>query len=111
MNTGISNLEFFDEKPSDLIRDHRQVYFTINAIAKRVRQLQLGERPQALPADGNRDPVYIAREEFLQDKLVVTERIMGAEAYVGSEESDHAEMDFLGLSDEGVSLDGVDEEE
>lgn len=111
MNTGISKLEFFDEKPSDLLREHRQVYFMINAIAKRVRQLQLGDRALALPADGNRDPVYIAREEFLQDKLVVTERTMGADAYGVSEDSGLADLEFLGLSDEGVSLDGADDEE
>lgn len=63
---------FFEENPANFIREHRMQYLMVNAVARRVRQLQLGERAQALPADGNRDPLYIAIEEFLEDKLDVS---------------------------------------
>jgi len=109
-NTTSNNLDFFNEKPSDFIKEHRQVYLMINATAKRVRQLQLGERALALPAN-TRDPLYIAQEEFLQDKLVITERLAPVE-FDAEQEDSLPDMDsLLGLDDEGVSLDASDDEE
>jgi hypothetical protein len=104
-------LDFLDGKPSDFIRDHRQVYLMINAISKRVRQLQLGERALALPASGSRDPLYIAQEEFIQDKLVITERLAPV-TFEDEQDTGLPDMDaLLGLDDEDVSLDGADDED
>lgn len=62
---------FFQENPGDFIRERRMHYLMVNAISRRVRQLQLGERPLATPPDGSRDPLRIAAQEFLEDKLEV----------------------------------------
>lgn len=111
MEKGVNSLDFFDEKTSDLVREHRQVYLIINAISKRVRQLQLGERALALPASGSRDPLYIAQEELLQDKLNITERVAPLH-FEAEADSGVADMDvLLGLDDEEVSFDASDEEE
>jgi DNA-directed RNA polymerase subunit K/omega len=107
----LNNLDFFDENTSDLLREHRQVYLMINAISKRVRQLQLGERALALPASGSRDPLYIAEEEFRQDKLAITERTAPLH-FAEEPEAGLPDMDvLLGLDDEEVSLDASDDEE
>ena len=93
---------FFDENPADFLRGHRMQYLMINAIARRVRQLQLGERAQALPANGNREPVYIAIEEFLQDKLDVSPKA-AIEEFEQPEEQPldvAADYDDLGLGDD-----------
>ena len=105
------NMEFMDGTPSELLKEHRQVYLMINAISKRVRQLQLGDRALALPANGNRDPLYIAQEEFAQDKLVITERVAPV-AFLEDQSDSLPDMDvLLGLDDEEVSLDASDDEE
>lgn len=109
-NANKNALTFFDETPSDLIREHRQIYLIINATAKRVRQLQLGERPLALPADGSRDPVYIAREEFMQDKLRISERVVAADFDPELDNSQGEDL-LYGLGDEELSLDGTDDED
>ncbi len=102
---------FFDASPSDMIKDHRQYYLMVNAISKRVRQLQLGDRALALPASGSRDPLYIATEEFLQDKLTVTPR-KAALHFPDFEDDDLPDMDaLLGMDDEEVSFDAADDEE
>lgn len=62
------------ETPAQLIQEHRGYYLIVNAISKRVRQLQLGERAQALPPDGSREAVRIATQEFLEDKLEITQK-------------------------------------
>ena len=110
-NVNINKLAFFEENPADFIKEHRQYYLMVNAISKRVRQLQLGDRALALPANGSRDPVYIAQEEFLQNKLAVTERKAGLHLpdFV---EDDMADMDaLLGMDDEELSFEGSDDEE
>lgn len=111
-NVNTNELEFFNEKPSDLIKEHRQVYLLINAIAKRVRQLQLGERALALPANGNREALYIAQEEFMQDKLNITERVAAPAFDEFDAEGNAGDMDaLLGLDDDDVSLDASEDEE
>jgi len=66
---------FFEENPGKLIREHRMHYLLVNAVSRRVRQLQLGEKALALPPDAvNRDSSYIARQEFLEDKLEIIPR-------------------------------------
>jgi DNA-directed RNA polymerase subunit K/omega len=103
-------LSFFDEEPGDLIREHRQYYLMVNAIARRVRQLQLGERALALPASGTRDPLYIASEEFLQGKLDITPRV--GPAFTPFEEEQTPDLDaLLGMDDEGGDFDADDDEE
>ena len=103
-------LSFFDEKPSDLIREHRQFYLMVNAISRRVRQLQTGDRALALPANGNREAFYIAQEEFLQDKLLVTPRTVGL--YEFYEEDSAPDLDaLLGMDDGDDAFDGGDDDE
>ncbi len=65
---------FFDEKPSSFMEEHRMHYLMINAVARRVRQLQTGERALALPSDGNREAVNIAIHEFKEDELEIVPR-------------------------------------
>lgn len=60
-----------DESPGTLLREHRGLYVMVNAVSKRVRQLQRGERALAYPPDGSREAVKIAIQEFLEDKLKV----------------------------------------
>lgn len=69
-----THYSFFDENPGDFLREHRSYYLMVNAIARRVRQLQTGERALALPPDGNREAVNIAIHEFLEDKLEIIPR-------------------------------------
>ncbi len=66
---------FFDENVGDFVRERRMHYLVVNAVSRRVRQLQLGERPLALPSDGNREPIRIALQEFLDDQLEVVPRV------------------------------------
>lgn len=100
---------FFNNNPSDLIKDHREYYLMVNAISKRVRQLQLGDRALALPADGSRDPLYIAQEEFLQDKLVITPRSVGLH-FLEFEEDPGQDMEaLLGVEENEVSFDSSDD--
>lgn len=111
MEHGTNKLNFFDERPADLLQEHRQVYLMINAIAKRVRQLQLGDRALALPANGSRDPLYIAQEEFLQDKLEITERVMPVD-FRDDQNAPLPGLDLLlGLDDPEVSFDMGDDED
>lgn len=92
---------FFNENPGDALREHRLQYLMVNAVARRVRQLQLGERAQALPPDGNRDPLHIAKQEFLEDKLDIYPKQM----FAGRPEPAEipldvaADYDSLGLAD------------
>lgn len=102
---------FFNNKPSDLITEHREYYLMVNAISKRVRQLQLGDRALALPADGSRDPLYIAQEEFLRDKLVITPRSVGLH-FLEFEEDAGPDMDaLLGVEEDEVNFGISDDEE
>ncbi len=102
---------FFDNNPADLIREHREYYLMVNAISKRVRQLQLGDRPLALPADGSRDPLYIAQEEFLRDKLVITPRSVGLH-FLEFEEDPGQDMDaLLGVAEDEVSFGSSDDDD
>jgi DNA-directed RNA polymerase subunit K/omega len=67
--------DMLEENPKELIQDHRGYYLMVNAIAKRVRQLQLGEKAQATLADGTRDGVRIATLEFVEDKLDIIPKV------------------------------------
>ncbi len=66
---------FFTELPSTFIRERRMHYLIVNAIAKRVRQLQLGERPLAVSSDGNREAIRVATLEFLEDSWKSLQRL------------------------------------
>ena len=57
------------EPAAVLLKEHRRMYIVINALAKRSRQLTLGERPLAYPADGSVDPVVIATLELIEEKI------------------------------------------
>lgn len=87
---------FFDDNPGDMIREHRMQYLMVNAVARRVRQLQLGERAQALPPDGIRDPLHIARQEFLEDKLDIIPKQM----FAPSEQDAEQPLDVAGDYDD-----------
>ena len=103
---------FFNNEPSDLIKEHRENYLMVNAISKRVRQLQLGERALALPADGSRDPVYVAQAEFLNDKLSVTPRKVGLHFLDEYEDVESPDLDaLLGMDDDETSFDAAGDED
>jgi DNA-directed RNA polymerase subunit K/omega len=63
-----------EEDPADLIQEHRGTYLLVNAVSRRVRQIQLGEKVYALPTEGSREPSYIAVHEFLEGKLEIVPR-------------------------------------
>lgn len=100
---------FFEDNPGDMIRDHRRYYLLVNAIARRTRQLQLGERPLALPAEGKKEGIYIAIEEFLQDKLEIVPK-SSIVHHVEDDEADFTE-DFLDNDDADISFDASDDED
>lgn len=102
---------FFDEEPGLLIKEHRCYYLMVNAISRRVRQLQTGDRALALPPNGTRDPFYVAQEEFVQNKLDITPRrgpLFGG--YYPEGESPDLDV-LLGMDDEGADFDAADDEE
>ena len=66
---------FFKEEPSKFLRERRMHYLMVNAIAKRVRQLQLGERPLVTLPDGNRDLIRVAMQEFLDGHLEIVPKV------------------------------------
>ncbi|MBX7244447.1 MAG: hypothetical protein K1X53_03055 [Candidatus Sumerlaeaceae bacterium] len=67
--------DYFETEPSDFLRERRGTYFMINAISKRVRQLQLGEKAQVpVPQEFNRDTVKLATNEFLADTLKIEQK-------------------------------------
>ena len=57
------------ENVGDLIREGRGAYMIVNAVARRVRDLQLGEKRLAVAPDGSNDLAKIAAQEFLEDKI------------------------------------------
>ena len=102
---------FFEEDPASMIRDHRQYYLMVNAISKRVRQLQTGDRALALPDDGSRDPLYVARAEFLNDKLTITPRSVGI-FMPDAIEDEGPDLDaLLGMDEDEVSFDSADDDD
>ena len=109
--TAESALSFFDEKPSDLIREHRQFYLMVNAIARRVRQLQTGDRALALPANGNREAFYIAQEEFMQDKLQITPRAAVDFSEYYEDDSSAPDLDALLGMDDDDAFDASDDDD
>jgi len=106
-----ARLSCFDEEPGDLIREHRHYYLMVNAIARRVRQLQLGDRALALPANGNREALYISQEEFLQGKLDITPRRGPLFGGFYPEGESPAELDLLMGMDDDEGFDASDDEE
>jgi DNA-directed RNA polymerase subunit K/omega len=62
------------ESAAELIREHRGMYRVINAVSRRVRQLQLGEKALAYPPDGTRDVVKIAFQEFVEEKVEIVQK-------------------------------------
>lgn len=79
-----------------MLREQRGNYLMINAVSRRVRQLQLGERAQATLPDGSRDSVRIAMQEFIDEKLEIVPRTPGqALVRMGDQdlESDYAETE------------------
>lgn len=81
-----------DENLGELIREHRGLYLMVNAVSKRVRQLQRGERALAYPPDGSREAVKIAIQEFLDDKLKVTEKTFAKPAAEAVEQEPEQEQ-------------------
>lgn len=73
MSDTIAIPAFEAENTGQLIRDRRYNYLTVNAIAKRVRQLQLihNDRPGAMPTDPTKDFIAIATQEYLDNKLLI----------------------------------------
>lgn len=67
---------FFKEEPGNFLRERRMHYLMVNSIAKRVRQLQLGERPLVTLPDGTRDPIRVATQEFLDGQLEIVPRVL-----------------------------------
>lgn len=65
----------FSEEPAKLIKEHRGYYLLVNAIAKRVRGLQLGDKALALPPDGSREVTRIAIQEFLDGKTEIARTV------------------------------------
>lgn len=82
-------------------------YLMVNAVSRRVRQLQLGERALAVPLDGNRDLTHVAKSEFLEGKLIVVPKQM----FEGNLQQEVAPLDVaadydtLGLSEDFGSED------
>ena len=72
----------------DLIREARGAYLVVNAIARRVRELQLGEKRLAVPPDGNTELTRVASQEFLEDKLEVRRKIRTPSLFNATEEAD-----------------------
>ncbi|MCX7718354.1 MAG: DNA-directed RNA polymerase subunit omega [Candidatus Sumerlaeaceae bacterium] len=73
------------EDPATLIREHRGMYMMINAISRRVRDLQAGERALSHLPDGSWDPVKVATQEFLEGKLDIIPRSDQPEGEAGAE--------------------------
>lgn len=103
---------FFEENPGELIREHRRYYLMVNAIARRVRQLQTGDRALSLPADNNRDPLHIAIQEFLDDKLEIVPKqvlpLMASEEGIMLEQS--GDIDVGSHFDAAFGTHGGDDE-
>jgi DNA-directed RNA polymerase subunit K/omega len=93
-----AEFSFFEEGLGKMLREERGVYLMVNAVSRRVRQLQLGERALSLPADGSRDIVKMAFQEFVDDKLEIVPRTPGQSlaqvAAAQEEEYADSETDF-----------------
>ena len=64
----------FEERMPDLISEHRGIYLLVNAVARRVRELQMGDRSYAIPTDKPKDLIKIAMQEFMDEKIRVVRR-------------------------------------
>lgn len=64
----------FEERMPDLIAEHRGIYLVVNAVARRVRELQIGDRSYAMPSDKPKDLIKIAMQEFIDEKVRVVRR-------------------------------------
>ena len=67
--------DIFEEVPADLIREHRGTYLIVNAVSRRVRQLQLGDKELSVLDDGSHDPTRIALKELSEGKLEIVVRV------------------------------------
>ena len=67
--------DIFEEVPADLIREHRGTYLIVNAVSRRVRQLQLGDKELTALDDGGHDPTLIALKELSEGKLEIVVRV------------------------------------
>ena len=76
------------EDPATLIREHRGMYMMINAISRRVRDLQSGERALSHLPEGNKDLVKVAIQEFLEGKLDIIPR---QDQVAGADEAEAAQ--------------------
>ena len=65
----------FEEVPADLIREHRGTYLIVNAVSRRVRQIQLGDKVLSHLEDGTHEPTRIALKEFSEGKLEIVTRV------------------------------------
>ncbi len=96
--------EFFYDNPREMLENHRRYYLMVNAIARRVRQLQLGDSPMAVGIGPTRDLIYTAQQEFLEDKLRIIPR--GVD---DTEELASLDVDDMFGGDENVSFEDDDE--
>jgi DNA-directed RNA polymerase subunit K/omega len=65
---------FFDADLAQLLREDRMTYLMINVITKRAKQLTMGERPLAIPANGSMKRADIATAEVYEGKLEIHPR-------------------------------------
>jgi len=102
---------FFKSKAIDMLSDHHDYYLLVNAISLRVRQLQLGDRPMAHPADGSHDLVAIAKAELSEGKIEIVPRALARPVYEPENEETNYDQ-LLGVDDDDhLSFDIADEEE
>jgi DNA-directed RNA polymerase subunit K/omega len=74
--------------PADLVDGHVGGYLLINALSKRVHQLQSGDRAMIpVSVEGARDHVRIAIEEFRQNKVLIIPRVVSEIEYVEQADS------------------------
>lgn len=68
-----------EEDVGELLKERRGTYLVVNAVSKRVRQLQLGERPLVGVGEGQRDQIQTAIQEFQAGKVLVHPRVVAEE--------------------------------
>lgn len=65
---------FFDVELGELLRKDEMPYLLVDVIAKRAKQLMMGERALARPANGSERRVDIATAEIYEGKLRIEPR-------------------------------------
>lgn len=73
MNQG-EHKTIFEERMPDLIAEHRGIYLLVNAVSRRVRALQQGDRAYVPVAENTKDLIKVAMREFADEKILVVRR-------------------------------------